>query len=381
MKVLFISEYYPSSSKGQITGGVEARCFNIAKELARKNDVVVITSYKKGEQRKQVLDNVNVLRVGPNHKYSHKGSFISRLIFSFAAYKNAIKIKGLELVDGYSFITYLPAYFIGKKLGVSKVITYHETWIGEWIKNKGLFTGLFGEIWERTALRKKWDKIISVSEFTKKELIKRGVSENLIEVVPNGVSLSDYKTIKEKKYSEPGICCIGRLTPKKRVEDIIKAIKIVKKKIPEIKCRIMGTGDELARLKKLCESEKLNDSVEFLGFVEKNEDLIKTLKKSHVYCSASVLEGFGITVIEAMACKVPYVISDIPPFKEISDNGFGGFIFKQKDYKDLAKKIILLLTDKNTYNEKCFEEEKIVEKYDWEKISKKIQIIYENILR
>jgi glycosyltransferase involved in cell wall biosynthesis len=334
MNVLLITEYFPSSSKGEITGGVEARCYYIAKELAKNHSVTIITSYKNSEKRKDSFDGIKILRVGMNHNYSHSGSFFSRLNFAYNAYKIGSKLKNIDLVDGYSFITYLPTYYIGKKLEISKIITYHETWLGEWIKNKGLVTGIFGGLWEWFSLKKDWTKIISVSEFTKKRLEKNGIEKENIIVIPNGVEVSKYQKIKIKKESLPTISCVNRLTPAKRTSDVIKAVAIVKKEVPNIQCKIVGQGEELANLKQLSSDLGLKDNVKFLGFVKKQEDVIKTVKSSHVYCNASVLEGFGITVVEAMACKTPYVISDIEPFKEVTQNGKGGFLFKQNNHED-----------------------------------------------
>ena len=372
MKILILSEYFPSSEKSDITGGVEARAFNVAKRLAKKHDVKVICSWQKGQKRKNKFSNIEIYRVGTNHPYSHSGSFISRLKLVKATIKKGIEL-GADIVDGYSYLMYLASYKIAKKLKIPSVITYHETWIGEWIKNKGLITGLPGEIWERLVLRKKFDKVISVSEFTKKRLKCFGVTD--IDVVHNGVDLKYFESIKAKKFSKPTIGVINRLTPKKRVDDIIKAIRIVNKEIP-VQCKIIGKGVEMGKLKKLAHGL----DIDFLGFVKKNEDVTKTLKSSHVFCSASVLEGFGMVLVEAMASNVPYVCSDIEPFKEVTENGKGGLIFKAKNYKDLAVKLKILLKDDKIYNQKILGEKFLVNKYDWNSITKKIEEIYKKII-
>ncbi len=375
MKILILSEYFPSSEKADITGGVEARAFNVARRLAKKHDVKVICSWQKGQKKKDKFSNIEVYRVGTNHPYSHSGSFLSRLRLVKAAVKKGIELD-VDIVDGYSYLMYLASYKIAKKLKIPSVITYHETWVGEWVKNKGLITGIPGEIWERLVLRKKYDKVISVSEFTKKRLERFGVKN--IDVVHNGVDLRYFGSIKVKKFSKATICVINRLTPKKRVDDVINALSIVKKDIPDIQCKIIGKGVEIDRLKKLANS--LNVEVDFLGFVKKNEDVIKTLKASHVFCSASVLEGFGMVLVEAMASSVPFVCSDIEPFKEVTENGKGGLIFKAKNYNDLAIKIKRLLSNKRIYTQKILEEKFLVRKYNWGNITKKIEEIYKKLI-
>ena len=380
MKILLISEYFPSSEKADITGGVESRCFNVAKRLAKKHKVKIITSYQEGLKRYDKFCNIEVYRVGKYHSYSSSGNILSRLDFAKNAEKKGIEFNDIDIIDGYSFLTYLPSYSIAKKLKKPCIITYHETWVGEWIKTKGLITGIPGEIWERKVLKRKFDKIISVSKFTKRRLIERGINEKNIVIIPNGVDLKQFNEIKAKKFSQPTICCISRLTPKKKIDDLIKAVDVVRIKIPDIKCKIIGQGDEICNLKKLVNQSNLNENIEFLGFVEKNEDVIKILKSSHVFCLPSILEGFGMVVIEAMASQVPYICSDIEPLKEVTENGKGGLLFKAEDYKDLAEKIMKLLKDKKLYEKKVKEASTLVKKYDWDLITKEIEKVYDGLV-
>ncbi len=376
MNVLILSEYFPSSKKAEITGGVESRTFNVAKRLAKKHKIKIITSWRKGQKRKDRFCKFEVYRVGSHHKYSHYAGYLSRLRFAKAAIRLGKKLKDVDIVDGYNFTTYIPAYIISKNLKKKSIATYHETWVGEWLKNNDVITGIPYEIIERLILKLKFDKIISVSNFTKKRLVKRGIKKEKIIVVPNGVDIKQFNKIKAKKFSKPTICVINRLTPKKKTEDIIKALNIVKIKFPDIKCKIIGKGSEMNKLKKLVSKLKLEKNVKFLGFVEKHDDVIKTLKSSHIFCSASLLEGFGMVIIEAMASDIPYVCSDIKVFKEVTENGKGGLIFKKENYKDLAEKIIELLRNKRLYERKIREEKDLVKRYDWGVIVKDIEKAY-----
>ena len=376
MNILLLSEYFPDSEKAEITGGVESRAFNVAKRLAKKHKVKIITSWQKGLKRYDMFCNFEVYRVGPNHRYSHYAGYISRLKFAKAAVKLGKKLKDVEIVDGYNFTTYYPANRIAKKLKKPCIATYHETWVGEWLKNNGIITGIPYEIFERLILKLRFDKYISVSNFTKKRLAKRGIKKEKIIVIPNGVDLKEFEKIKAKKFSKPTICCINRLTKNKRVDDIIKALGIVRVKFPDIKCKIVGKGPEMNNLKKLAKGLKLEKNIEFLGFVEKHDDVFRILKASHLFCSASLVEGFGMVVIEAMASNVPYVCSNIEPFKEVTENGKGGLIFKAENYKDLADNMIELLKNKKLYDRKKKEGKELVRKYDWDIIVKKIEKVY-----
>ncbi|MBT7238007.1 glycosyltransferase family 4 protein [Candidatus Woesearchaeota archaeon] len=367
MNITYITEYFPYKNEDDITGGVESRCINIAKRISKKHNLTVITSWRKGQKRKHKINNIRVLRVGPNHKYSNESSIISRLNFAKAAYNLAKKVKA-DIVEGYNFTTYLPAYYAAKKVKAKKIATYHEVWINEWIKNKGLMTGIVGEIAERIILSLKWDKIIAVSNFTKKRIKNQNV-----ETVYNGINPNKKQ---EKKYKKKTLITISRLTPHKRVQDLIKATYLLKKDNPNIKLIIIGKGEEENKLKLLTKKLKLN--IEFINFVEDHENLIKILKKSHIFCLPSVLEGFGIVIVEAMASNTPYVCSDIEVLKEVTKNSKGGLIFKQKNPKDLANKIAILLKDKRLYKKKQKEAKELSKEYEWDTLANKINKIYEN---
>ncbi|NQU98273.1 glycosyltransferase family 4 protein [Candidatus Woesearchaeota archaeon] len=367
MNFIFVTEYFPTSEKGEISGGVEARCFYLAKELSKKHQVKVITSWKKGQHRKHNIGKVVVERVGPNHEYSNKGSIFSRLFFGISAYKKIKQERGFNFVDGFNFTTYIPAYFGARKIRAKAVATYHETWVGTWIKNKGLLTGLVGEILERTALGLKWDQVIPVSNFTRNKLKCNGIPERKITVVYNGVITDDFKKMKVKKEEKFRIVSVSRLVKTKRIQILLKALQHLKDK--SMKCVLVGEGDDREYMKKEAIRLGINDLVEFKGFLKTKEEVIKEIKKSHVFCLPSAVEGFGIAVIEAMASGVPVICSDIAPLKEVTKNGEYGLIFKLDDYKELAEKIKLLKENKNKYSELKRKGLKRANDFEWEKIA------------
>jgi len=374
MKIIYISEYFPYENFDDISGGVEARCLNLAREISKKHEVVIVTSWKKGQKRNHNFDKIKVFRVGPNHEYSNNGSIISRLKFAIAAYNFSKKLNA-DIVEGYSFISYLPAYFSAKIQGAKAIATYHEVWLGEWIKNKGLVTGLFGSIWEKIVLSLEWDRFISVSNFTSNRLIVNNINKNKIEIIPNGIKLSDYK-VSKNKFKNLTICSLSRLTPHKRISDLIRAVYLVKRKFPNIKVYIIGKGPEYFNLIKLVKNLKLEKTIIFKGFLKNRKEVTNILSKSHIFCLPSILEGFGIVILEAMASGTPYICSDIKVLKETTNGEKGGLIFRKKNYKDLAKKINILLDNKKLYLEKQKEQKNEIIKYDWSTISKSLEQIY-----
>ncbi len=377
MKLLILTEFFPNSNKAEITGGVENRVYYVSRELAKTNDVYIICSLQPGLKKQTVVNNVNIYRIGLVFSYTSTGNLIKRTLFGLNLMLKLpffIKKNKIDAVDAQSFFCYPSALFVKNSF-----LTYHETWLNNWVKNTHSFLGIIGEIAERFVLfcaRLSSKRFISVSEFTKKKLIKNEIPKNNIVVISNGIRLDKYKIIKAKKTKYPTLCFAGRLVSHKRVKDIITAIFILKKDYPKIKCKIIGDGPEKKKLAKLTKQLGLNKNIEFLGFVKNHDDVIKTIKSSHLLIHPGTVEGFGITLLESMACGVPYVCSDIEVFKEITSNGKGGLLFERKNPEDLANKIKELLNKKGLYKKKVKEALTFVKKYDWKIIAKKLETTY-----
>lgn len=378
MRIVIFTEYFPSSAKGEVTGGVEARAFFAAQELAKQHEVTIVCSRRPREKKEDAYLGLSIRRVGPAYEYTATGHLVKRILFGIAAIHEARRLGvKAEVIDGYSYFCY-PAAILSPK-GARKFLTYHEVWLDSWGKNTGRSAGVLGELAERAVLwlaRVKKTNVIAVSGFTKSKLIEQGITAKQISVVPNGVSLVKYKTDDVKKFGIPTICYVGRLAEHKRVDDLVKGFAGVRKKVKRCQLIIVGDGPERDIIEKLVDEQGLTESVKITGYLKSHDEVIRTLKKSHVFCSPSVLEGFGITVVEAAASGVPYVISDIPPYREVTKQGLGGLFFRPRDIKDLAKKLEKMLTDKKLYAKCKRETKKLVSAYDWKKIAKDIEEVY-----
>ena len=122
---------------------------------------------------------------------------------------------------------------------------------------------------------------------------------------------------------------------------------LIKEEIPEIQCKIIGTGPE-ENLKNLTNQLGLDENIEFLGFVEEHDDVMKVVNSSDVFCLPSIVEGFGIVIIEAQSLETPFVAARIPPVVESSGQK-GGLFFEPKNHKELAVQILKVLNDKKLY--------------------------------
>lgn len=379
MNILYFVEYFPESEEAELTGGVETRTYFLAKELAKKHNITIITTTQ-NKPRIQNFNNIQLIRCKslPYTRTGHKSERLKIAKKMYETGKRFLRKNKIDIIDAHNFFTYYPATKLAKEYKIKHFVNYHEVWLNNWIKNTGTKAGIIGEFAERFILhnlKRNNAKFIAVSQYTKNKLIKAGIDPNKVSVVHNGVDLNKYKK-NIKKFKTPTICTLNRLTPSKRTQDVIKAIKFIKKDIPEIKCKLIGDGPEKTKLKTLTKQLKLKNNIEFLGFVERYEDVIKTVKQSKIFCLPSVLEGFGIATVEAMACNTPFVSSSIAPTREITLNGMGGLLYKPGNYRELAQKAITLLKDKKLYKKKQKEAQKLIKRYDWKNLAKQLESEY-----
>ncbi|MBD3388471.1 MAG: glycosyltransferase [Candidatus Altiarchaeales archaeon] len=369
MKVALVSEYFPMSPGREMRGGVEARTYFVSRHLAKRHDVKVYSIMEDGMSEESEFEGMRVARVKPEVSYSQSSSLDKRLMFMRNAAKE-IRKGGYDLVDGCSVTGYPPAWW-SKCRG--RVITYHDLWTGRWIQNMG-WKGLFGEVLERYVLSRNWDHITAVSQYTKDNLVDYGIDADRITVAHNGIDLEEYKSVNSEKYDSPTVCAVARMVKYKRLEDLIRAHSLVREEVEDARVRIIGTGPERERLESLSESLGVSDSVEFIGYVREHAEVLKTIKSSHCLCLPSAVEGFGITVVEAMALDVPYVASDIPAVREATRGGAGGSLYKLGDVEELAEKL------KAALNGEVRGGVKFIEEYDWSRTAEKVEDVYERVV-
>lgn len=375
MKILLLCEFFPVGEGLKFSGGVEARTYFLAKYLATKHEVTVLTSRVAGP-RKEKINGFTVLRVGNKRRYlAAAGGLLERINFIRQAITVAKTIDA-DIVDGSNFLTHFIAKRISLHTKIPSVAWYPDVWLGQWTKNTGII-GILGEALERFNLANGFDAYIAISKSTAKKLsakIKKNIS-----IIPCGVDKNEFKD-NPKKSDVPTIICVSRLAKYKNIKDLVMAFALVSQKIKKAKLIIVGSGPESKNLKDLVKNLKLQRKTQFLSSLPRRQ-LLNLYLSSSVFCLPSQVEGFGIVVVEAAAAKTPYVISDIDVFKEVTQNGKGGLLFKLGDAKDLADKLEMLLTDKNLYHAKQKEGGQLVKNYLWEDIAKKTQKVYQGLLK
>jgi len=154
------------------------------------------------------------------------------------------------------------------------------------------------------------------------------------------------------------------------VESLILAIPRVIQETRNARFLILGSGNLTGELKRQVHSLRVEDNVRFLGRIPQSE-MARYLTMSNIYVSTSLSDGTSASLLEAMACQLAVVVTDIPANREWLENGKSGVLVPRRDPESLAKSIVELLKDRNLRRSMSTKAYRVVqEKADWEKNSK-----------
>ena len=218
---------------------------------------------------------------------------------------------------------------------------------------------------------KKADKIITVSNTIKQELIEKfNINPDRVKVVYNSVPehffnaeinsnvLDKYK-IQQNKY----ILSVATLNKRKNIPELIKAFEYISDKYPDLKLVLVGgMGNE--------NREKLtkHPNIIFTGYIP-DEDVPTLYKNALLYMYPSLYEGFGIPLIEAQYCGCPVLCSDIPVFREIGANSVE---YCKPNSKDIATGLEKLINNPDRLRELSGLGKNNIKRFDKEIITKQI---------
>ncbi len=134
------------------------------------------------------------------------------------------------------------------------------------------------------------------------------------------------------------VISVGGCSPIKRHSEIIKALALIKKEIPNIIYLHLGKGESEEEERKLVKQLNLFDNVKFVG---NQNDVRKYLIASDIYVMTSKFEGMPITAIEVMGCKIPTILYDVPGLRDFNNQKEITILIKE-DFNVLAQKIVSL---------------------------------------
>lgn len=393
MKVAFITFEYPPF----VQGGAGTYAKNITKELGRLgNDVHVITPHLNQCTNYEVKDGVFIHRVNFSDKPLLRApSYWVSLRKEFR--KIEAEVGRFDIVHGNATSDFSLARSFTKE--TPRIVTVHhlardvlETLrpsVFARIKRLGGETGITPFI-ERVCIQRA-DMIVAVSQYTKGKLTSiYGVSPDRIEVIHNGWEEKSFVFTEEEKAEVrakynigndmPILLFVGRIDDRRKGLDVLlKALKIVLKKT-DATLVAAGSGKQKP-FRQLSSSLGIASRVIFTGFVD-NVTLQKLYSVCDIYVCPSRLEGFGLTILDAMAAGKPVVATRVGAIPELIEQGKNGFLAQDNNETELATAIIQIL-DSSSHAEAMGENnrKKAQMHYSWEIAGRRVAEVYAELAR
>jgi glycosyltransferase involved in cell wall biosynthesis len=361
MKILWFNHRDPKHPEA---GGAEVRIREIGKRLVRMDcNVKLVCERWNGSKRAEFLDGIKVVRVA--------GRYGLHLMVPFLL--NGDSDFDVVIDDVAHAVPWFSPPFT-KKPVIGQVHHIHGNVLDLELP---AYLAKFVALSEH-GLKHFYKFLVTVSESTKRDLVERfRVSSDRVFVVPNGVDLDVYRPICGK-FSVPTVLWVGRVKRYKRVEHVLKAFNIVKKSLPNAELVIVGKGDNLPFLKSLSGRLGLSDVI-FAGEVSE-EEKVRLMSGSWVIVSASVVEGWALTVTEAGACGTPCVAYDVAGLRDSVRNGETGILVSNGDVEALANAIIKVLSDYGLREKLSRNAIKWAGRFSWDKTAEELLKVVESVV-
>lgn len=237
-------------------------------------------------------------------------------------------------------------------------------------------------------------KIASTSNIMAEEL-KKQVPElkEEIYITPFGVDIDKFKNMNiVRKDNNFNIGNIKKLEEKYGIIDLIISVERLIKKLEAnkekelastIKLYIYGEGSQKQKLEEMIKEKKLENHIFLMGKIP-NKIVPEKLNQLDVFCATSVLnsESFGVAVVEAMACEVPVISTDVDGFAEVMDNEITGYIVEKKNIEQIIEALEKMLRNEEL-RKKCGinGRKRVIEKYDWKENVNNMVKIYNELYK
>jgi N-acetyl-alpha-D-glucosaminyl L-malate synthase BshA len=229
----------------------------------------------------------------------------------------------------------------------------------------------------------KSDAVTAVSENLKEDTYRHFNIHKDIKVIYNFIDFEQFRKINKNHFKmaiapngEKIITHISNFRPVKRVEDVLTIFSKIQEKIPS-KLLMIGDGPERPKLEDQCRELGLCDEVRFLGKQDAIEELLSI---SDLFLIPSANESFGLSALEAMACHVPVISSNVGGLPDVNEHGITGFLSDVGDVESMANHSITLLSDESLHTQFKNQAFAKAKEFDIIKILPQYENLYKEVL-
>ncbi len=331
-------------------GGSGVVATELGMGLANKGHLVHFITYRQPARLTQFHENI----------FYHEVSAEEYPLFEYPPYDTAlaskmvdvVKYEKLDILHVHYAIPHATVAYIAKQILLSEgikipyVTTLHGTDITIVGSNK-----TFAPVVEFSINNS--DGVTAVSQSLKYQTLEYFNIDKDIKVIYNFIDFNRFRKVDKDHFKraiapngEKIIVHTSNFRKVKRVEDTIYIFQKVSEKVA-CKLLLIGDGPERDSLERLCRELKMSDDVRFLGKQDAIEELLSI---ADLFLIPSASESFGLAALEAMACEVPVISSNIGGLPEVNIHGITGFLSEVGDIESMSNFAIELLTDDEKLN-------------------------------
>lgn len=214
---------------------------------------------------------------------------------------------------------------------------------------------------DRLKYRRGADAYLAISSRVRDVLVEAGVPPACIRLVPSGIDLGrldrrgDAAALRRELGIPPGTPVIGNvaaLAPHKAQWDLLRATRLVRERLGDVRVLVVGEGAMRPRLETLARELGVDDVVRFTGF---RDDVVEVMALFDCFVMSSVLEGLGTAIMDAQAMGLPVVATDTGGIPDVVEDGVTGLLVPPGAPDALAAALVRMLTDE-ALRRRCVEQ-------------------------
>lgn len=387
-----------------VWGGVGTYIVELVKNLSPNIEIHVVTPIRKGYGSKNVSTlNYNFSKYFGSNVHVHlvgtaNDTFLYNARFQYECFRfvpKLVKEEGLDLIHSHS--AQMPDLILKlRKSRIPTLTTVHSTIRGqregirasktvffnlEFSEKMTLLTYPFLHLADNFYFRLR-TSCITPSKWMKEYLLADHPSlEKNIFVVPHGVNTNLFTPSFKKLSGKSNIILfVGRLIALKGIFHLIRAIPLVLKNHPNTLFVFIGPGNKNSFIEELGKCGVNKKNTLFLGYVDQ-ASLAKWFAMSDIYVLPSLMESFSFTLLEAMSCGLPAIVSNVGGPSEIIENNVSGILIKPGSVKAIAKAITFLLDNPDLRKSFGYNARKAAERrYSWNETALKTSLVYKEVV-
>lgn len=374
MRLLLINNEFPPIGGG----GSTVTKYALEHLVKAGHEVTLITSQYKDLPRRDNISGATVIRVPAVRRYKDYAAMWELVTFGLSALTYTFFYTLRHRVDFIQAYFAVPSGWVAWVISFLRPIPYAVYFGGSDIPGANpsrfryvypVITPLLKLIWRRA----RWRTVCS-QELVR--LVHRVDPETEFICIPNGVDTARFVPLPRPPNAQVKILFIGRLIPRKGFQRVVRALPLVRQlaRVP-FEVEVVGTGAAQTDLDALAAKLGISDLIRYVGTVPYDK-LERSYQYADIFVLTSLSEGMPSVILEAMACGLPIVASDVGGNNEIVNEGDNGFLIRGDDIELLAERLAELVNNGELRRRMGERSRQLALRYDWSSIMGQYDVLF-----